>query len=85
MVCRDANTHRAREVNPLVISTPQERALHRMGEREYAPYNYWSHLSNVSSDETTASIISSSLFVTCPSELIRGGGSALLFPPVWPG
>ncbi|KAJ8074948.1 hypothetical protein PM082_019275 [Marasmius tenuissimus] len=32
MVCRDANTHRAREVNPLVITTPEERALYAMGE-----------------------------------------------------
>ncbi|KAK0213534.1 Thioesterase/thiol ester dehydrase-isomerase [Armillaria fumosa] len=32
MVCRDANTHRARKVNPLVISTPEEKALHSMGE-----------------------------------------------------
>ncbi|KAF9456390.1 Thioesterase/thiol ester dehydrase-isomerase [Collybia nuda] len=32
MVCRDANTHRAKQVNPLVISTPQEQALHRIGE-----------------------------------------------------
>lgn len=35
MVCRDANTHRARQVNPLVISTPEERALHSMGECAY--------------------------------------------------
>jgi acyl-coenzyme A thioesterase 9 len=35
MVCRDANTHRAREVNPLVISSPEERALHSMGECAY--------------------------------------------------
>lgn len=33
MVCRDASTHRARKVNPLVINTPDERALHALGER----------------------------------------------------
>ncbi|KAG6887669.1 hypothetical protein C0995_013621 [Termitomyces sp. Mi166 len=32
MVCRDANTHKARQVNPLVISTPEERSLFAMGE-----------------------------------------------------
>lgn len=32
MVCRDANTHRAREVNPLAISTAEERSLQSMGE-----------------------------------------------------
>uniref|UniRef100_A0A0W0FHL1 HotDog ACOT-type domain-containing protein n=1 Tax=Moniliophthora roreri TaxID=221103 RepID=A0A0W0FHL1_MONRR len=32
MVCRDANTHRARSVNPLKISTPEEQALYSMGE-----------------------------------------------------
>ncbi|KAJ7590728.1 Thioesterase/thiol ester dehydrase-isomerase [Mycena floridula] len=32
MVCRDANTHRAREVNQLIISTPEEKALYSMGE-----------------------------------------------------
>jgi hypothetical protein len=32
MVCRDANTHRARDVHPLIISTPQEQALYAMGE-----------------------------------------------------
>jgi len=33
MVCRDANTHKAREVNPLIIATPEERTLYAMGER----------------------------------------------------
>lgn len=32
MVCRDANTHKARQVNPLIISTSEERSLHAMGE-----------------------------------------------------
>ncbi|KAF8064151.1 Thioesterase/thiol ester dehydrase-isomerase [Lyophyllum atratum] len=32
MVCRDANTHKARPVNPLIISTPEERQLYQMGE-----------------------------------------------------
>ncbi|KAJ7777578.1 Thioesterase/thiol ester dehydrase-isomerase [Mycena maculata] len=32
MVCRDAVTHRARKVNPLIISTPEEQALYSMGE-----------------------------------------------------
>ncbi|KAJ6542636.1 Thioesterase/thiol ester dehydrase-isomerase [Mycena capillaripes] len=32
MVCRDANTQRARNVHPLIISTPEEHALHSMGE-----------------------------------------------------
>ncbi|KAK0463123.1 Thioesterase/thiol ester dehydrase-isomerase [Desarmillaria tabescens] len=32
MVCRDANTHKARKVNPLIISTPEEEALYAMGE-----------------------------------------------------
>lgn len=40
MVCRDANTHRARPVNPLVISTPEERALYTMGERLLYPPFY---------------------------------------------
>ncbi|KAF7307702.1 hypothetical protein MKEN_01130200 [Mycena kentingensis (nom. inval.)] len=32
MVCRDASTHQARVVHPLIISTPEERALYSMGE-----------------------------------------------------
>ncbi|KAJ7778460.1 Thioesterase/thiol ester dehydrase-isomerase [Mycena metata] len=32
MVCRDAITHRARTVNPLIITTPEEEALSAMGE-----------------------------------------------------
>ncbi|KAH7882156.1 thioesterase thiol ester dehydrase-isomerase [Phlebopus sp. FC_14] len=32
MVCRDARTHQAYPVNPLVISTPEEQALYSMGE-----------------------------------------------------
>ncbi|KXN85191.1 Acyl-coenzyme A thioesterase 9, mitochondrial [Leucoagaricus sp. SymC.cos] len=32
MVCRDANTHRAKAVNPLIISTPEEQALYSLGE-----------------------------------------------------
>ncbi|KAF8154027.1 Thioesterase/thiol ester dehydrase-isomerase [Crassisporium funariophilum] len=32
MVCRNASTHRAREVNPLTIAMPEERALYTLGE-----------------------------------------------------
>ncbi|KAF9009194.1 Thioesterase/thiol ester dehydrase-isomerase [Hymenopellis radicata] len=32
MVCRDANTHKARQVNTLSISTPEEHALYSLGE-----------------------------------------------------
>ncbi|KAG5640978.1 hypothetical protein DXG03_006471 [Asterophora parasitica] len=32
MVCRDAHTHKARPVNPLITSTPEERNLHAIGE-----------------------------------------------------
>lgn len=32
MVCRDARTQRARKINSLVISTPEERSLFHMGE-----------------------------------------------------
>jgi acyl-coenzyme A thioesterase 9 len=35
MVCRDANTQRAREVNSLITSTPEEKALFAMGEGLY--------------------------------------------------
>lgn len=34
MVCRDANTHKARPVNPLDISTQEEQSLFTMGEGE---------------------------------------------------
>lgn len=37
MVCRDANTHRAKAVNPLIISTPEERALYSLGEGTPSP------------------------------------------------
>ena len=33
MVCRDARTHKARSVNPLVIKTTEEQALYSMGKR----------------------------------------------------
>lgn len=32
MVCRDAYTHSAKAVNPLVLSTPEEKALYSLGE-----------------------------------------------------
>lgn len=32
MVCRDAVTHRARNVHPLIISTSEEQSLYSMGE-----------------------------------------------------
>ncbi|KAF9040128.1 HotDog domain-containing protein [Panaeolus papilionaceus] len=32
MVCRDAHTHRARKVNPLLCTTPEQKALHDLGE-----------------------------------------------------
>jgi len=33
MVCRNASTHRAREVNPLIVSTDEEQELYALGER----------------------------------------------------
>ncbi|KAF9556445.1 Thioesterase/thiol ester dehydrase-isomerase [Agrocybe pediades] len=33
MVCRNAITHRSREVNPLVITTPEEKSLYALGEQ----------------------------------------------------
>ncbi|KZO98279.1 Thioesterase/thiol ester dehydrase-isomerase [Calocera viscosa TUFC12733] len=32
MVCRDALTHKAREVNPLILGTPEEEALYALGK-----------------------------------------------------
>lgn len=32
MVCRDAHTHRARPVNSLIITTPEEEKLFKTGE-----------------------------------------------------
>jgi acyl-coenzyme A thioesterase 9 len=32
MVCRDAHTHKARAVNPLVLNSDAERALHAIGQ-----------------------------------------------------
>lgn len=32
MVCRDAKTHKARRVNPLVLEDADDRALSTMGE-----------------------------------------------------
>ena len=33
MVCRNASTHHAREVNPLIVSTDEEQELYALGER----------------------------------------------------
>ena len=33
MVCRNASTYGAREVNPLIVSTDEERELYALGER----------------------------------------------------
>ena len=35
MVCRDSHTHKARQVNTLNISTPEEHSLFSMGEGMY--------------------------------------------------
>jgi hypothetical protein len=32
MVCRDAFTHGAKAVNPVITSNPEERALYSLGE-----------------------------------------------------
>ena len=32
MVCRDSATHKARPVNPLLIETPEDAALMKIGE-----------------------------------------------------
>lgn len=37
MVCRDAHTRGAREVNPLVVSTPEEKTLFSMGQSTQIP------------------------------------------------
>jgi len=34
MVCRDASTKKARQVNPLMYNTPEEKALYDLGERK---------------------------------------------------
>lgn len=34
MVCRDARTHKAHPVNPLVIRTAEEQALYTMGKSQ---------------------------------------------------
>ena len=44
MVCRDAKLHRAREVNPLVLSSPEERSLYALGERMFLNPNFSSIL-----------------------------------------
>lgn len=33
MVCRNASTQKSRDVNPLIISTPEEQKLFDLGER----------------------------------------------------
>ncbi|KAG6374028.1 HotDog domain-containing protein [Boletus reticuloceps] len=38
MVCRDARTHKARPVNPLVVQTTEEQALHSMGKSQSQPF-----------------------------------------------
>lgn len=34
MVCRDARTHKAREVNPLTLETQEEKTLFALGQSE---------------------------------------------------
>jgi hypothetical protein len=34
MVCRDASTKKARQVNPLMYNTPEEKSLYDLGERK---------------------------------------------------
>jgi acyl-coenzyme A thioesterase 9 len=41
MVCRDSITHRARNVNQLIISTPEEQALFTMGEGLRFCSSFW--------------------------------------------
>lgn len=38
MVARDAITHKARAVNPLILSTPEEQALFKFGECALSNY-----------------------------------------------
>jgi len=35
MVCRDSTTHKAKAVNPLIIQTPDEKAIFAVGQGEY--------------------------------------------------
>lgn len=55
MVCRDAHTHCARKVNPLVCTTPEEKALHDLGKRaSYPPsFPYLKMTSPLPSRQTT--------------------------------
>ncbi|KAL5524920.1 hypothetical protein ACEPAF_8789 [Sanghuangporus sanghuang] len=58
MVCRDATTHKARPVNPLIVSSPEEQALVAIGEvhKRRKTYLFQRSLSRVppSSEEAQA-------------------------------
>lgn len=70
MVCRDAATKRARQVNPLVHNAPEEKALYDLGERRLNQARRgFAHVLDVR-NEATATLASLKIFIESPSEFI---------------
>lgn len=73
MVCRDALTHRARNVHPLIISTTEEESLRSMGEGWLPPASHVAYYSfTLGRYEETPTIAGASLAFACSPELSRG-------------
>ena len=70
MVCRDTATKRARQVNPLVHNTPEEKALYELGERRLIHANRGSTHILGFRNEGKATMASIKIFIESPSEFI---------------
>jgi len=70
MVCRDASTKKARQVNPLMYNTPEEKALYDLGERKsICTMDDINCLLNFR-DETKATVTGIEIFIESTSEFI---------------
>jgi hypothetical protein len=84
MVCRNAHTHKARRVNPLIISTPEEKALFSLGERtSFIRVNmYNSSHRPPPRHETAPQALSLPISHPSPSHFLRSGAPPFFLPTV---
>ena len=85
MVCRDANTHKAREVNPLIIATSEERTLYAMGERmsiiQWSPPSQG--LIDCHRNEMPPPVCRPPFLVACAPEFSRSRSSTFILASAW--
>lgn len=85
MVCRDATTHKAAPVNPLKLSTNEEKQLFALGESKprISPCSMLVFVTAPHSSQAPPSYALVCIAGSCSTDLARSGGAALGLLEVW--